>query len=169
MIQYTKGGIAVENLWEKAKDLPIRAGSEITGGFDVGFDERVPQQTRDELMRFVYWVEDHFAMPVTLWVDFKYNHYLLTRDKRRVGYNFYWADFATWPNFDNPDDIPVIELPVRKEKWSIRSILGSFVEAISEYYIWLHNGNPMQEEPDDSFVDEILQRYYDEMKKEETV
>ena len=113
-------------------------------------------------MRFVYWVEDNFSLPVTLWVDFKYNHYLMTRDKRQVGYLFYWADFSTWPVFENPDDIPVIELPVRTEKWGIKSILGSFIEAISEYYIWLSKGDPQAENPDDALVDEILRRYFDE-------
>lgn len=159
----------MENLWETAKNLPIQVGAEIAGGFDVGFDDEISEQTKDELMRFVYWVEDNFALPVTLWVDFKYNHYLMTRDKRQVGYLFYWVDFTTWPVFENPDDIPVIKLPVRTEKWSIRSVLGSFIQAISMYYIWLSNGNTHEEEPEDALVDEILQRYYDEIEKEETL
>jgi hypothetical protein len=159
----------MDNLWENANNLPIQVGPEITGSFDVGFDEKIPEETKDALMRFIYWVEDHYTLPVTLWVDFKFNHYLMTRDKRRVGYRFYWADFTTWPAFENPDDIPVIELPVRTEKWSIRSVLGSFIQAISMYYIWLSNGNTHEEEPEDALVDEILQRYYDEIEKEETL
>lgn len=159
----------MRNLWENAKDLPIRVGPEIAGGFDVGFDDKIPEQTKDELMSFVYWVEDHYALPVTLWVDFKYNHYLMTRDKRQVGYRFYWVDFTTWPVFENPDDIPVIELPVRTEKWSIRSILGSFIQGITMYFAWLANMDVFEFEPDDALVDEILQRYYDEIEKEETL
>ena len=154
----------MKNLWENAKNLPIQVGGEITGGFDVGFDDEIPEETKDALMRFVYWVEDNFVLPVTLWVDFKYNHYLMTRDKRQVGYRFYWADFSTWPVFENPDDIPVIELPVRTEKWSIKSVLGSFVQAISMYYIWLSNHNPRTEHPEDALVEEILQRYFDEIE-----
>ena len=56
----------MSNLWDNAIQLPIRVGPEITGGFDVGFDDKIPEQTKDELMSFVYWVEDHYALPVTL-------------------------------------------------------------------------------------------------------
>ena len=162
MIKSKKGGIAVSNLWDNARQLPIRVGPEIVGGFDVGFDDKIPEQTRDELMKFAYWVEDHFALPVTLWVDFKYNHYLMTGDKRRVGYRFYWVDFATWPVFENPDDIPVIELPVRAENRSIRDILRSFAQAITMYFIWLSNGDVRAAKPEGALVDEILRQYFEE-------
>lgn len=152
----------MDNLWENANNLPIQVGPEITGSFDVGFDEKIPEETKDALMRFIYWVEDHYTLPVTLWVDFKFNHYLMTRDKRRVGYRFYWADFTTWPAFENPDDIPVIELPVRTENRTIKSILESFIQAISLYYIWLSNEDPSSKLPDNTLVEAILQQYFDE-------
>ena len=151
----------MDNLWENANNLPIQVGPEITGSFDVGFDEKIPEETKDALMRFIYWVEDHYTLPVTLWVDFKFNHYLMTRDKRRVGYRFYWADFTTWPAFENPDDIPVIELPVRTENRTIKSILESFIQAISLYYIWLSNEDPSSKLPDNTLVEAILQQYFD--------
>ena len=110
-------------------------------------------------MKFVYWVEDHFSLPVTLWVDFKYNHYLITRNKKRVGYRFYWVDFANYPVFENPDDIPVIELPVRTERWTMTEILTSFIEAISEYYAWLLNTNTDTSIPDEGEVEQVLQAY----------
>jgi hypothetical protein len=152
----------MDNLWENANNLPIQVGPEITGSFDVGFDEKIPEETKDALMRFIYWVEDHYTLPVTLWVDFKFNHYLMTRDKHRVGYRFYWADFTTWPAFENPDDIPVIELPVRTENRTIKSILESFIQAISLYYIWLSNEDPSSKLPDNTLVEAILQQYFDE-------
>ena len=65
------------HLWNEAKSADIQTGPEIVGNFDVGFDAKIPEETKDALMRFVYWVEDNFSLPVTLWVDFKYNHYLL--------------------------------------------------------------------------------------------
>lgn len=157
----------MENLWENAKNLPIQTGKDIVGGFDIGFDDAIPEETRDALMQFVYWAEDHYHMPVTLWVDFKYRHYCVTRDKRRVGYKFYWADFTTWPVFENFDDIPVIELPVRTEHWSIQSILGSFIQGISMYFAWLANMDVFKYEPDDELVDEILQAYLNRNKEEE--
>ena len=142
------------HLWNRAKSLKIRTSGEITGGFDVGFDNKIPEETKDTLMRFVYWVEDHFHLPVTLWVDFKYNHYLIDGQKNRVGYRFYWADFKNYPNFDNPDDIPVIELAVRTEHYTSEEILSSFIEAICLYFAWLSNGD-ITADPNET--EEILQ------------
>lgn len=148
-----------DHLWNSAKTLQIKTGPEIAGGFDIGFDSKIPEATKDALMQFVYWVEDRFPMPVTLWVDFKYNHYLIDRTGKRVGYRFYWADFKNYPQFDDPDDIPVIELPVRTERWGMEDILRSFIEAISLYYIWLGNGITAESAPDAQETEQLLQAY----------
>ena len=147
------------HLWKRAKEVKIQTSSDIVGNFDVGFDDKIPEEAKDALMKFVYWVEDNFYLPVTLWVDFKYNHYLIDRKGKRVGYRFYWADFVNYPAFNNPDDIPVIELPVRTEHSTIEEILQSFIEAISEYYAWLMNEITNDTNPDESEVEEILQAY----------
>ena len=140
----------------------IQTGPEIVGGFNVGFDDAIPEETRDELMKFVYWVEDNYPVPVTLWVDFKYNHYLMTRDKKRVGYLFYWVDFENYPVLEKEEDIPVIELPVRTENWTMKEILGSFIEGITEYYIWLANAQGTGVDPEEALVEEILRNYLNE-------
>ena len=149
----------LKNLWEQARDVKIQVSGDIVGGFDVGFDDEIPEETKDALMRFVYWVEDHYSLPVTLWVDFKYNHYLVDRNQKRVGYRFYWADFVTYPVFENADDIPVIELPVRMEHYTIEEILCSFIEAITMYFAWLTNELNENFEPDQEMVEEILENY----------
>ena len=153
------------NLWEKAKQLSIQTGSEIVGGFDVGIDERIGEDVADALMGFVYWVEDHFAMPVTLWVDFKYNHYLIDRDGKRAGYRFYWVDYKALTQFDSFDDIPVIELPVRTEHYTMEEILISFIEGICQYYTWLSNGAVSDYSPRIEETEEVLQAYLDQKKK----
>ena len=127
------------HLWNRAKEVQIQTSAEITGNFSIGFDSKIPEEIKDQLMNFVYWVEDNFHLPVTLWVDFKYQHYLLDSRKKRVGYNFYWVDFSDYPVFENPDDIPVIELAVRLEHHTIDEILQCFTEAISRYFAWLTN------------------------------
>ena len=43
-----------KNLWEQARDVKIQISSDIVGGFDVGFDDEIPEETKDALMRFVY-------------------------------------------------------------------------------------------------------------------
>jgi hypothetical protein len=149
------------HLWNRAKQVKIQTSGKIVGGFDIGFDSKIPEETKDALIRFVYWVEDHFSMPVTLWVDFKYNHYLVDKTGKRVGYKFYWADWEPYPVLDSWDDIPVIELPVRTENWTMKEILGSFVQAITCYFMWLAAGR-VDQDPEDALVEEILRNYLNE-------
>lgn len=148
-----------DNLWAKSKELQIQASKDIVAGFSVGFDDRIPDETKDALMKFIYWVEDNYNLPITLWVDFKYKHYLIDRNGKRVGYRFYWVDFENYPVFNNPDDIPVIELPVRTEHWTIQEILASFIEAITDYFAWLANAFDGDFAPDEELVESVLQHY----------
>ena len=148
-----------ENFWEKSKEIHIKTSADIVGNFNIGFDDGIPEETKDALIRFVYWVEDHYHLPVTLWVDFKYRHYLIDRNKKRVGYKFYWVDFANYPEFENADDIPVIELPVRTERWTMEEILASFTEAITHYFAWLANAHHEDFAPDEGLVESVLQSY----------
>ena len=148
----------MNNLWNNAKDLSICTGGEITGGFDVGFDSKIPEKTKDELMQFVYWIEDNFAMPITLWVDFKYRKYLINQDRKRSGYRFWWAEFKDYPNFNDPDDIPVIELAVN---CPTEEILPAFAEAVTLYYAWM---NRKEITPDKAQAEVILQQYLQDRK-----
>ena len=133
----------------------ISAGAEITGGFDVGFDRKIPESAKDELMKFVYWVEDNFPVPITLWVDFKYRKYLIDQTGKRSGYRFWWADFKDYPRFDDPDDIPVIELAVNRP---IAEILPAFIEALTLYYAWLSRKDIT---PDKTLTETILKQYHE--------
>ena len=153
------------HLWNRAKEVKIQTAPDIVGNFDIGFDRNIPEETKDMLMQFVYWVEDNFSIPVTLWVDFKYNHYLIDQNGKRVGYRFYWADFTSYPVFDNPDDIPVIELPVRTEYWTNEEILTSFIEAITDYFVWLTNHNTTNLVSDERDTEEVLQAYLRECSR----
>lgn len=147
------------HLWEKAEEVKLQTGPEIVGGFSLGSDKRIPEETKQILIDFAYWVEDNYNIPITLWVDFKYNHYLVTRTKKRVGYRFYWVDFDTYPVFEKEADIPVIELPVRTEHSTVEEILASFIEAISCYFAWITNQMEEGYQPDLEQVEEILQAY----------
>ena len=144
------------HLWNRAKELHIETSADIVGGFDVGFDERIPEEIKDALMKFVYWVEDHFSMPVTLWVDFKYNHYLMSPEGKRVGYRFYWAEFQTFPRFENEADLPVIELAVRTEHKAVDEMLLDFIRGICQYFSWLQGSEPAVDETE---ALEVLEAY----------
>ena len=148
----------MENLWENAKEIRVRTGADIVGGFDIGFHKAIPDKMQSALMDFVYWVEDHYSLPITLWVDFRYNHYLL-RDGQRVGYRFYWVNYPSLDSFENFDDIPVIELAVRCEKQTTEDMLKSFVEAICCYFAWLSGMDVNTYIPDETLVGEILHAY----------
>ena len=148
------------NLWLRAKGIHIQTSEDIGSGFDIGFDNKIPFETQNELRKFVKWVENNFNIPITLWVDFEYKHYLLRKDGKRVGYLFYWADFPTYPVFSNKEDIPEIRLPVRTEYSTMDEILGSFVEAITDYFAWICNEISDGYELNEDDVEEVLQAYW---------
>lgn len=154
----------MKNYWEEAGKLSIQTSQQIVGGFSVGFDSKIPEQTKAWLVDFIYWVEDHYQLPVTLWVDVLHKHYLVSKDGQRVGYKFYWADFENYPVFEKEADIPVIELPARTEKWTEEEILASFVQAITHYFAWLCNEHSADFMPDQALTEEILQKYLSEGK-----
>ena len=147
------------SIWEKAQTLKLQVSENILPGFDIGFDKRMPKEIEKELRSFVSWVETNYRIPVTLYVDFEYNHYLVNRNGKRVGYRFYWSDFSSYPVFENEEDIPQIRLPVRTEHSTIEEILTSFIEAITDYYAWLCNEISEENEPNENEVEEILQSY----------
>ena len=125
------------NIWNQAKELNIQTSADITGGFSISFDSKIDEATRDLLMDFAYWAEDNYHMPVTLWVDFKYRHYLLDDNRKPVPYRFYSVPFCTFPVFDNWDDLPVIHLAARRERRTGEEIILAFIRAVTEYYRWL--------------------------------
>lgn len=145
-------------IWAQASDIELDVLHRIMPGFDYGFDAAVPEHTRAYLMEFMGWVEENFALPITLWVDFEYRHYLVSRQGKRVGYLFYWNDVDTWPVFADKDEIPMIRLPVRNEQWTLEEILESFVEAITDYYAWLCRTS-LTEEGKKQTVERILNAY----------
>ena len=146
------------SVWKKAQIVELDISKNIVPGFDIGFDKRISDDIEKEMRSFVKWMEDNYRIPITLWVDFEYSHYLIRRDGKRVGYLFYWADFSSYPVFENKNDIPQIRLPVRTEYSSIKEILTSFIEAITDYYAWICNEIEGYEQ-DEKDVEEILQAY----------
>ena len=151
------------NIWDKAQTVQLQVAEHIKPEFDLGFDKQITADTKEELKRFVRWVENHYHIPITLWVDFEYRHYLVLRNGQRVGYIFYWADFPDYPVFDNAEEIPVIRLPVRTEHSTMEEILGSFIEAISDYFAWICNEIGAYD-ASDSDTEEILQKYLNDSK-----
>ncbi len=147
-----------ESVWKRAQNTELRVSENILPGFDIGFDKRISKEVEDELRTFVKWVENNYRIPITLWVDFEYNHYLVSRKGKRVGYLFYWSDFSSYPFFDNKDDIPQIRLPVRTERSTVEEILSSFIEAITDYYAWICN-EIEEYTADKNETEEILQKY----------
>ncbi len=147
------------NIWYKAKQVTIHTSKDIAGNFDIGFDNEIPEAIRTELKNFVSWVEKNFNIPITLWVDFEYKHYLKDRQGKTVGYLFYWSDFNNYPVFESIDDVPEIRLPVRTEHSTKEEILISFIEAITCYFAWLCNEICEDYIPDENDVEEILQEY----------
>lgn len=151
--------VTENSVWKKAQIVELQVSKNILPEFSIGFDKRIPTEVEHELRSFVTWIENNYRIPITLWVDFEYNHYLLSRSGKRVGYLFYWADFSSYPMFDNEDDIPQIRIPVRTEHSAMEEILTSFIEAITDYYAWICNEMYEGYKPNEDDVKEILQTY----------
>lgn len=149
----------MKNVWDRSHGLPIQTEPDIVGGFSIGFDEQIPEDTKDRLMHYVHWVEDHYHMPVTLWVDFENKHYLRNEDGTQTGYRFYYVPFTTFPVFEKEPDIPVIRLPVRMEKQTMQEILYSFTEVLTKYFRWLSNETMEDCEQDAATVDAVIEAY----------
>lgn len=147
------------NIWMKAQKVKLQVSEDILPGFNIGFDKRIPDEMKNELRSFVNWIEDNYVIPITLWVDFEYKHYLKSQDGMRVGYLFYWSDFSSYPVFENKEDIPEIRLPVRTEHSTLEEILTSFIEAVYDYYAWICNELNESFIPEEDIVEEILQKY----------
>ena len=96
------------SVWIKAQTVKLKVSENILPEFNIGFDKRIPKYIEEELRSFVSWVQTNYRIPITLWVDFEYNHYLIGQKNKRVGYLFYWADFSSYLVFDNNKDIPQI-------------------------------------------------------------
>ena len=146
------------SVWKKAQYIELEVAENILPEFDVGFDRKTPNDIEKEMRSFVAWMEETYRIPITLWVDFEYKHYLIRQDGKRVGYLFYWTDFSSYPVFDDKDDIPQIRLPIRIEHSSIEEVLTSFIEAITYYYAWICNEIETYEQ-NEKEVEEILQAY----------
>ena len=147
------------SVWIKAQSLELKVSENILSEFDIGFDKRISKEVEQELRSFITWIENNYRIPITLWIDFEYKHYLISRSGKRVGYLFYWADFSSYPVFDRENDIPQIRLPVRTEHSTIKEILTSLIEAITDYYAWLCNEIYEGYMPNKDDVEEILQAY----------
>ena len=152
------------NVWVRAQSIELKISEDVFSGFDIGFEKDISKDVEAELRDFVDWMESNYRIPITLWVDFEYNHYLISRSGKRVGYLFYWVDFSSYPVFDNEDGIPQIRLPVRTEHSTIEEILTSFIEAITDYYAWLCNEMYKGYKPNEDDVEEILQAYLSSRK-----
>jgi len=129
--------IRSENVWQqvKMKDWPVHPG--MRREIDFGFDREIPEEDRERYRTFFAWAEEHFVFPITLWIDLRYRHYLLSREKKHVGYNIYFNPDIPLQDVTDAADIPVADVPVRREKWYFDEIMYSLIECITEYHLCL--------------------------------
>lgn len=153
----------MSKIWNQIKDINIVLSSNLKNEFTCKFDSKVPEEMKAKLLQFVGWVEKTYGLKTPVYVQFEQKNYVLTEDRERVGYLFYWADFDNYPNFDDEENIPVIVLPVKDEQWTYEEIIGSFVEALTDYYAWCLNIIE-DYELDEEEVEEIAESYLKTLK-----
>lgn len=142
------------NLWAlvKNRDWPVVPG--VRREIDFGFDREIGEEYRERFRDFIAWAEAHFVFPVTLWIDFRYRHYLVNREHRRMGYIIYFKPDVRPEMLTDEDDMPVADVPVRREHWLFDEILYSLIECITEYYLWLLD---RQAESVNDHADDVLE------------
>ena len=151
------------NIWDKTKELKFALPSDIKSGIEPEFPMGSEyEELRYELVKFIEWVEENYNIQIPVLVDFVDKNYLVENGKR-CGYLFYYHEFENYPEFNDALDLPYIVVPVKgyNVKWSLRDILGSFIEALTDYFAWLDNS--LEEDADiQEVVEEILKRYFNE-------
>lgn len=158
-----KGGYGMDireaNVWAVAsrRDWSLVPG--VRREIDFGFDKEIPEEYRERFRDFFAWTEATFVFPVTLWIDLKHRHYLVNRERQRMGYIIYFKPDARLAELTDEDDMPVADVPVRREKWRFDEILYSLIECITEYYLWLldRQDEDINDHADDT--EEILKLY----------
>lgn len=148
-------------LWDKAQHIKINSNKKKVGNFDIGFDKEIPEKFRNRMRNVIVWLENNYNFPITIWVDFEYKNYLISREKKRVGYLFHWFDFKHYPDFTDNDEIPDIRLPIKgwEEGTHFEEILISFFTAITYYFCWLLNEDVINYKANDEEVDFLVDKY----------
>ena len=154
----------MKNIWNQIKNKQIlNCNLEIKKEFITYFDKKINEELKTKLLSFITWVEDIYGLQCPIYIDFEYKNYLYTRERKRVGYLFYWDDFKDYPNIISNEDLPVIVLPVKDDYYTFEEIIGSFVEALTDYYKWCLNIE--MKEIDNKETDIILNEYFKTISK----
>ena len=69
--------MTANSVWKKAQTVELQVSENILPEFNIGFDKRITKEVEQELRSFVNWFESNYRIPITLWVDFEYKHYLI--------------------------------------------------------------------------------------------
>ena len=147
------------NIWKEAKTVNLNIVFECEYNFIVENKGDIDKEVKQNLLNFMTFIEEEYSLKTPLNIEYINKDYLLDRTGKKVGYIFYWSDFKNYPNIYSEDELPNIELPVSKGKWSVDEILTSFIEALSMYYAWCLNIMHDNYEIDKSLVDVILKEY----------
>lgn len=149
------------NIWDKSKNLKFTLPNDLVSCTYVQYPEGNEYvELKKELEKFINWVEANYSVHIPIIIDFVDKYYLVENGKR-CGYLFYYQEFENYPEFLNIEDLPYIVVPVKgyNEKWSLKDILGSLVEAFTDYFAWLAD-ELNTEEDIQPIVDEILDQYF---------
>ena len=148
----------MKSIWNQVKNKQIlNCNLKMKNQFITYFDKKINEELKTKLLNFITWIENSYGLQCPVYIDFEYKNHLYTRERKRVGYLFYWDDFKDYPNITNNEELPVIILPVKNDYWTFEEIIGSLFEALTEYYKWCLNID--MKEIDNKEIDAILDEY----------
>ena len=150
------------NILEEAKFKNIELGKECEVGFDVYYDEDIPDSTRMELDNFLNFFEEKYPLKTKFFIDFLNEDYVLGEDDTEQGYLFNWINFENYPKFDNDEDAPVLKVPAKLGEWEMVDILWSLVQGLTNYYAWVCDKLDTDYALSDDEIEELLNDFYGE-------
>lgn len=128
------------SIWNKTNEIKLNLEIDVKPGFYMWYDENVNEEMKKRLDDFVNWVYNNYNVMTPVYINCVNEDYVTCEnDETEQGYIFNWGDFDNYPNVRNEEICPVIELPVKEDKWSFEDILFSLMEAISCYFAWCLN------------------------------
>lgn len=150
------------NILEEAKQKEIKLGKECEVGFDVYYDDDIPDNTRMELDNFLNFFEEKYPLKTKFFIDFLNEDYVLGEDDTEQGYLFNWINFEKYPEFNDDENAPVLKVPAKLGTWEMVDILWSLVQGLVNYYAWVCNKLDTDYYLSDDEIEEILNEFYGE-------
>ena len=150
------------SILDQTKYVNIELGKECEVGFDVYYEDDVPDNTRMVLDNFLNFFEEKYPLKTKFFIDFTNEDSVTGEDGSEQGYLFNWTNFSNYPKFEDDEEAPILTVPVKLGNWEITDILWSLVQGLVHYYAWICNRLDTDYSLTDKEIENIIVEFYGE-------